>query len=60
MCFMWNLGYLREHWVVCDNKRTLWSNFDLVLSAGASSLIANEAFSIASCMHLFLYPLWMR
>ena len=44
-------------------KGTLWSNFELVLSARASSLITlitNEAFLIVSCMHLFLYPLCMR
>ena len=41
-------------------KGTLWSDFGLVLSARASSLVTNEAFLIASCMDLFLYPLWMR
>ena len=41
-------------------KGTLWSDFDLVLSARASSLVTNEAFLIASCMDLFWYSLWMR
>ena len=27
MCFMWNLGYVREHRVVCDNKRDSLERF---------------------------------
>ena len=54
------LGILASIGLYVTTKGTLWSNSDLVLSARASSLITNEAFFIASCMHLFLYPFWMR
>ena len=54
------LGMLGSIGLYVTTNGTLWSDFDLVLSARASSLVTNEAFLIASCMHLFLYPLWMK
>ena len=54
------LGMLGSIGLYVTTKGTLWSDFDLVLSARASSLVTNEAFLIASCMHLFLCSLWMR
>ena len=46
-------GMLRSIGLYVTTKGTLWRDFGLVLSAGASSLVTNEAFLIASCMHLF-------